>query len=143
MRVVVDASVALKWFFRIRDDEENVEQAVQILKAIGSGQLKMLQPPHFLAEMGAVLAREKPESAQTDLTDLMAIDSEVFEDPSVYMTAVDLASRLQQHLFDTLYQATALHVADATLVTADRRYYSKAKNFGSIRLLADFRLKAG
>lgn len=140
MRVVVDASVALKWFFRSRDDEKNVEQAVQILKAIGAGQLKMLQPPHFLAEMAAVLARETPESAQTDMTDLMAIDSEVFEDPAVYATAVDLACRMQHHLFDTLYHATALHVADAMLVTADKRYFHKATKFGSISLLRDFRL---
>lgn len=140
MRVVVDASVALKWFFRSRDEEKNVEQAVQILKAIGAGQLKMLQPPHFLAEMAAVLARETPESAQTDMTDLMAIDSEVFEDPAVYATAVDLACRMQHHLFDTLYHATALHVADAMLVTADKRYFHKATKFGSISLLRDFRL---
>lgn len=142
MRIVVDASVALKWFFRSRDDEENVEQAMQILKEIGSGRLDMLQPPHFLAEMGGVLAREKPDSAQTDLTNLMAIDSELFEDPAVYATAVDLACRMQHHLFDTLYHATALHVPDVMLVTADGRYFRKAKQFGSIGLLADFRLKA-
>jgi predicted nucleic acid-binding protein len=41
-------------------------------------------------------------------------------------------------LFDTLYHATAFHFGDAVLVTADERYYRKAKGHGRITLLKDF-----
>jgi len=137
--VVVDASVALKWFFRLRDDEADVDRALLMLSDIDAGHIRMMQPPHFLAEMGAVLAREKPAEAQADLADLLAIDSDLLDDRNVYATAVDLARQLRHHLFDTLYHATALHIPRATLVTADRRYYDKARDIGQIALLADFR----
>jgi predicted nucleic acid-binding protein len=38
----------------------------------------------------------------------------------------------------TLYHAVALHVPGASFVTADRRYYDKAKAEGRITLLADW-----
>ena len=50
--------------------------------------------------------------------------------------AVDV--RCQHHLFDTLYHAVAMQNPDATLVTADRRYYDKARSEGQIIMLADW-----
>lgn len=91
----------------------------------------MVQPPHFLAELGAVLEREKPADPEADLSSLMAGQFEV---------ACELAIRLGQHLFDTLYHAVALHTPSATLVTADARYFRKARKLGGIALLADFAL---
>jgi predicted nucleic acid-binding protein len=44
-------------------------------------------------------------------------------------------------MFDTLYHAVALHTPDAVLVTADKRYYDKARSEGQIILLADFKLE--
>jgi predicted nucleic acid-binding protein len=100
----------------------------------------MTQPPHFLADMGAVLAREKPADAEADLCSLMAVEFEVAAEPVVYQTASELAILLGQHLFDTLYHAVALHTPGATLVTADPRYFCKARKLGGIALLADFTL---
>ena len=74
MIVVVDASVALRWFFRLRDDEADMERALLLLGDIDAGRAHMVQPPHFLAEMGAVLAREKPAEAQADLADLLLLE---------------------------------------------------------------------
>lgn len=138
MILVVDASVAIKWFLNIREDEDHCRQALEILERIGDGRVRMMQPPHFLAEMGAVLAREKPEEAVSDLTDLMAVEFESAAEPLVYENACELAIRLGQHLFDTLYHALALHIPDATLVTADKRYFRNARDAGRIVLLADF-----
>lgn len=135
MKLVVDASVALKWFFRERDDEADVEPA--LLSALDAGRITMLQPPHFLAEMAAVLAREKPDTAHEDLADLQLVDWHTVVDPSIYTIGIDLARDLQQHLFDALYHATALHEPDTTLVTADERYYASAHPRGCIRRLAD------
>ena len=138
MILVVDASVALKWFFGERTDEDQIENAVSILRAVGDGRVQMVQPPHFLAEVAAVLAREQPATAREDLLLLQSVDWEVAEWPWVYDTAMDLSTRLRHHVFDTLYHATALHHEDAKLVTADEAYFEKAKAEGGIVPLGEF-----
>jgi len=140
MIIVVDASVALKWFFQSREDEADCDLALAILSGIDEGCIQMLQPPHFIAEVTAVLAREKPEEAQDDLSDLLNLESRFSVEPDIYATAMELAILCRHHLFDTLYHAVALNTAGATLVTADRRYYEKASGFGRMTLLADFKL---
>ena len=138
MILVLDASVAIKWFLHFREGEDHCQRALEILARVDEGRAVMVQPPHFLAEMGAVLAREKPADALSDLRDLMAVEFESVTEPVVYESACKLALRLGQHLFDTLYHAVALHTPGATLVTADKRYFSKARDVGRITLLADF-----
>ena len=135
MRLVVDASVALKWFFQDREDEDHVEAALGVLDALDQGHVRLIQPPHFLAEMAAVLIREKGETAYEDLRDLHALDWEVVDEPACYEEAMRLAATHQHHLFDTLYHATALQFSDGRLLTADRRYYDKATGEGRIDLL--------
>jgi len=138
--LVVDASVAAKWFLRSRRDEAHVAQALAILAGIDDGRVRMLQPPHFIAEIGAVLAREKPQDAQADLADLMAVEFEQAGDPALYPTACKLSVQLGHHLFDTLYHALALHTPGARLVTADRKYFDKARGIGHISYLPDLAL---
>lgn len=138
MIVVVDASVAVKWFLHTRPEEDHAEQAMKILELSALGSLQLCQPPHFLAEVAAVLARLKPDAASDDLSDLMAMEHPVLDTPAIYATALDLAMRHQHHLFDTLYHAVALHTPGAALITADQRYYDKAKAEGHITLLSDW-----
>ncbi len=142
MRCVVDASVALKWFFRSAPDEADVDTAVALLRAHRDGLVDFYQPPHFIAEVAAVLARTKPDEAQADLNDLMDIDCRIIEDAAIHQTALDLAIRLDHHLFDTLYHAVALHTPSAVLVTADQRYFAKAQPIRHILLLDDPALTA-
>lgn len=140
MIAVVDASVAIKWFLAFRPEEGNAEKALELLQQTASGRITLHQPPHFLAEVAAVLAREKPAEAHDDLLDLMAIEQITDHGPDIYATALDLSIRHGHHLFDTLYHAVALHTPGATLITADRRYYDKAQGDGRITLLADWTL---
>ena len=138
--VVVDASVAVKWFLRGNPDEPHTDLALRLLEQSVLGVLPMVQPSHFVAEVAAVLARLKPTEAQDDLFDLLDISFRTLTSPETYATALDLAMRHQHHLFDTLYHAVALHTPNAVLVTADTRYYAKARLEGHISLLADFSL---
>jgi predicted nucleic acid-binding protein len=57
---------------------------------------------------------------------------------TAYPKAIELAPQLDHHLFDTLYHAVALSVPGAVLVTADRRYFDKARDLGHIVWLAEF-----
>ena len=56
---------------------------------------------------------------------------------SEFKLASRMARNLDHHLFDTLYHALALQ-EQATLITADRRYFNKAAEIGSINMLANF-----
>ena len=128
MILTFDASVALKWFCRDRDDEA----------AVADGSVKLVQPPHFMAEMTAVLAREAPTTAVANIEDLRALDFAVCDADRLYPRAAELATQLKHHAFDTLYHAAALLTPNAVLVTADQTYFKKAKSFGKIELLSSF-----
>lgn len=140
MICVVDASVAVKWFvegdWALREDD--VEPARSLLLATADGSIDLLQPPHFLADVAAVLARLKPQGARQDLADLADLDIAWAEPAQALTVAIELATRLDHHLFDTLYHALALATPGAVLVTADRRYYDKARGLGRIAWLPAF-----
>ena len=138
MILVVDASVALKWFLNVSDAEPDSERALSLLSGIGDGSVQLVQPAHFVAEVAAVLAREKPDEALHHFPDLLEVEFRLIDTPAAFAAALDLSVRYQHHLFDTLYHAVALQVPDATLVTAERRYYDKVRREGQIVLLADW-----
>jgi predicted nucleic acid-binding protein len=138
---VVDASVAVKWFvnadWALRED--HLEPALDVLRASSQGTVELWQPPHFLAEVAAVLTRLKPDDAPTDIELLAALDIRWAQPTDACAQAMALARQLDHHLFDTLYHALALGLPGATLVTADRRYFDKARHLGGITWLPDWR----
>jgi predicted nucleic acid-binding protein len=138
---VVDASVAVKWFaegdWALREDD--IEPALEILKASTRGTLDFYQPPHFLAEVAAVVSRLAPNQAQQYIDNLAQLNITWAAPTVAYTRAIELAQQLDHHLFDTLYHAVALSVPGAVLVTADRRYFAKAQHLGQIAWLGDFK----
>lgn len=142
MKLVVDASVAVKWFLPESPREPDADQAAALLRAVREGGVDLLQPPHWLAEVAAVITRLRPEIAGEAIDLLDAMEFESTADPEVYKHASRLAKRLDQHLFDTLYHAVAL-ANDALLVTADARYLRKARHAGNIVALDDWQSPAG
>ena len=136
MRLVLDASVAFKWFFKGRPDEPDRDVAAEILEAYAASRLELLAPPHFQAEMCAVLAREAPDTMAENLADLLALAIPVRGDAAVYARAMQLSRDLDRHLFDTLYHAVALETEGSTLITSDARYFAKASGSGGIQLLS-------
>jgi predicted nucleic acid-binding protein len=137
-RLVVDASVIVKWLLPERDGEVDADRALALLGAVRRGTARVVQPPHWLAEVAAVLARSSPASALEDVADLSRLGFATEGHTAILLTACELAIDLGQHVFDTLYHAVALNTGSCTLVTADRRYYRKARRLGAIVLLADF-----
>jgi predicted nucleic acid-binding protein len=137
-RLVVDASVAIKWLLPERDDEANSDKALALLAGVREGAIELIQPPHWLAEVAAVLSRLSPATVEDDVVDLYALELPVLDTPTVYLTACELARSLNHHLFDTLYHAVALEAPNAALITADEHYYRKGAVRGSITLLSSF-----
>ena len=135
IRVVADASVAVKWAFPFRDDEEGGAKALALLDRFRRGETGLQQPPHWLAEVAAVISRRSPTTAREDIELLYALRVPVVDSPELYALGCELAVALDQHVFDTLYHAVALLSPECTLVTADERYYRKARKLGAISLL--------
>lgn len=137
-RIVADASVAIKWLLPQRHDESDWERALGMLQGIKTEQIELRQPPHWLAEVAAVVTRLSPATALEDISDLYAMDIPVVQSAEVYATACALSRDLDHHLFDTLYHAVALCLDGAVLVTADERYYRKASRRGRVKLLREY-----
>lgn len=140
IKLVVDASVAVKWFVRDSNDEEDVTPAVNILIGVGKNSVELIQPPHWMAEVTAVLSRLQPGLTDDAIDLLDAMEISTAADINVYKLASHLAAGLNHHLFDTLYHALAIE-EKAMLITADYRYFRKSKQHGSICMLTDFELE--
>ena len=95
MIAVVDASVAVKWFLSAKPNEDHADLALRILEQSVLGFLPFVQPPHFMAEVTAVLARLKSDVAHDDLFDLLNIRHSILGTPETYATALDLSIRYQ------------------------------------------------
>lgn len=137
MIAVLDASVIVKWFFPDPVREPEGDRALSVLEGIRQGGVEPLQPPHWLAEVAAVVARLDPKIVGQTIDLLDAMEFLVISESAVYKRAAMLASDLNQHLFDTLYHAVALE-RQAVLISADRRYYAEARHLGRIIYLADW-----
>lgn len=139
MKWVLHASVIVKWLLRDADRESHTVEALALMGAVADGRVDVLQPPHWLAEVAAVMARLSPATRAKDIPDLYALDFDIADSLAIYARATDLAAALNQHVFDTLYHAVALESPACTLVTADERYLRKAKSHGRIVGLDNWR----
>lgn len=137
MRLVVDASVVIKWLFADPEREEHTERATTLMAAIVRQETPAVQPVHWLAEVGAVLARITPDKAEQEIVLLSALGLAVQDGPEILQRACRLAIDLDHHLFDTLYHAVALET-ESVLVTADEHYLNKASDLGRIMHLAEW-----
>jgi len=138
--VVLDASVIVKWIFADRAEETHALQALQILQFIKESRVSVIQPPHWLAEVAAVIVRLAPDRVRQSVSLLHALEFPLVAGIEVYQKACELSAALNQHLFDTLYHAVALTEPGAILVTADDQYYRKAFTSGRIVRLREFSL---
>jgi predicted nucleic acid-binding protein len=137
MKLVVDASVAVKWILRDRPAERDVDRAAAVLGMVARGTASAIEPVHWVAEVAGVVARLAPGRVTPTIALLTHSRFPTRASRNTYRRAADLATSLNQHLFDTLYHAVALEQG-ATLVTADEAYFARAKDLGSIMRLADF-----
>lgn len=140
--LVLDASVVVTWVLSDPATEPDTDRAVQVLQGIHAGRLAVLEPPHWLAEVAAVICRLAPRRAHEVVQLLQAMELPVADHSDMYGRACDLAVRLGAHVFDTLYHAVALSEPDALLITADERYFRQARRAGQIVRLAEAPLDA-
>ncbi len=88
--LTLDASVIRKWYLD-PSVEADVEAAQAIAIALRAGQIAVVQPPHWLAEVAAVTARMLPNDAATIVDELAKLNLEAMAGTALYQRAVRLA----------------------------------------------------
>jgi len=136
---VIDASVVIKWLLQDPEREAGTEKATQLMELVTNGEQPVLQPTHWLVEVGAVLARESPGTAADDVGMLTALELPTTNELPVLRRGVELAMELKQHLFDSYYHGVALETPDGVLITADERYLRAAGAKGNIVSLMEWK----
>jgi predicted nucleic acid-binding protein len=117
--VVVDASVAAKWFF----PEEHSQAANRLF----SRRYELIAPDLLTAEFGnltwkRVRRRElTPDDASLLILDFLRLPVTLISSGPLLISALDLALETGRTVYDCLYLALALN-KDAVLVTADKRF---------------------
>ncbi len=130
--LVVDASVAVKWFF----PEIYSEAARQIVLS----KREFLAPDLIWPEVGQALLKKvrrneiTSEEAADILRDFSRFPLQTYESKILLDTAWVLADRHGVSVYDALYLALAMD-RDCSLVTADRKFYEALQKSSGRRLV--------
>lgn len=144
-RVVIDASVALKWRLR---DEEATEGADLLLDDFLVGKLSLLTPTLFDYEIAnalktaVVLNRLSEEDAIGALRDYREYAIERHEFLKIQEIALRLAYRYQRSVYDSACLALAQEEG-LWFFTGDRRLYNAvARTLSWVQWIGDYQLAA-
>jgi predicted nucleic acid-binding protein len=120
-RVVVDTSVAVKWFI----PEIHSTAAVRLLDP----DIIISAPDLIGPELGNTLWKKvrrqeiTPDEATKILNAFSRSGVEIYPSGALLVSALELATALDRTVYDSLYLALAV-AQDAVLVTADHRFHS-------------------
>ena len=138
-KLVVDASVAVKWFAV----ERFFEKALELRDAYINGTLELIAPSLMLYEVANALRfHRKLKFSREDITNaIISIKSiHIVHEPSEldWIKAAELSLKFNITIYDAIYISVALN-NNCKLVTSDERLYSKLKKLqDSIILLKYF-----
>lgn len=138
--LVIDASVAVKWFV----PEAGSTEARALLDRSERWEVALLAPELVLIETAHVLRGRVRQGevtvteARTALDRLFFTFSRIVPDEALVKAALGISFDLPVSVYDALYVALA-NRDDAELVTADRRLAAAVpRDIAAVTLLADF-----
>lgn len=120
-KIVVDASVAIKWFI----PEIHAHFASRLL----NNQLQLLAPDLIFAEAGNILWKKvrlqeiSVEIGQDILNDFQQLPFQISESETLIDLAWHIATQYQRTFYDSLYLALA-QSEQCLLVTADQKFFN-------------------
>lgn len=133
--VVVDSSVAFKWFHP--EGEDGVEAAVRLLDAHESAAVLLVAPTQLHVELANSLryTRLDPEAVTVIVESLDEYRVELFPStPARLARSVRLSYRHRMSIYDALFLQLAVELG-CPLVTADRRAFAHLDTPVEIRLI--------
>jgi predicted nucleic acid-binding protein len=125
---VLDASIAAKWLLP-RAGEPLAAEALELLDAYRSGELRFLVPDLFWAELGNViwksvrLGRLSKSAARIAMESLVPLPFPTFPAQALLESAFRIASTFDRSVYDCLYVALAV-TSGVPLITADEKLAS-------------------
>lgn len=127
-RVVIDASVAVKWLH----EEEKTKDALHLFDAISSGDTIAIEPDLVLYEVANALMRGigKPLEESYESMEILAVLpwQIVAPTPQLVKDAMQFAGEHPKlSVYDASYIAVALHY-DAVVITDDRKLHKTVGN---------------
>lgn len=129
MRTVIDASVALKWYF----DDPGTSVAARLLREHAAGDRDLLAPDLIVAEIGNALWK-RVRRGECDLPTAGSILSlwegerpQLVPSSLLVARAVAIATELDHPVYDCLYLAAAV-AFQASFATADRELADAARD---------------
>lgn len=134
-RLVIDSSVAFKWFHQ--EDEGHVAEAAALVWRQHSGDVQLTAPPAVLLELanGLRYSRLDQPSVLAIIDAFGSLGIELVEStPTRVVRATELSYRFGMAVYDALFLQLAEEL-DCPLVTADRRAFAKIETGVEIQLL--------
>lgn len=133
---IVDASVMVKW---AEVDEDDASIARLVKEDFLDGKIDIGFPDHVFFEVMNVLSIKRPDFASAFLSQILVMQMNEFR---LNLELGDLALNIAKKLlgvsfYDTVYHALAL-LLGAVFLTADEKYYKKARKLKNILLLKDY-----
>lgn len=133
--LIIDASVALKWF--LQEGEEDLSEAQALLQNLSD--VTLYAPQHFFIEVGATLYRKQKSLAKKELLALMEMGIILVKCHEALLTIADrLIKKYEVSLYDASYHALALYLS-GTLITADQKYFKTTRKEGGVMLLKHYK----
>lgn len=138
-RVVIDASVAAKWFI----EEKDTDKALQVRDLYVDEEISLTMPVLILFELGNALRKhpslsvEDSERALEAFLDLK-IELRSFAESTLLKEAYRLSKDLNISFYDASYVVLAM-LYEFIFLTGDEELYDKAKSSVNVVLLTDFK----
>ena len=135
VRVVLDTSVIVKWFFK--DDEKNTKKADLILKQYLNNEIKIIIPELSAFELANVLRNKikKYQNVNLDIIDrLYNLGIIFYINKEILKIATKIAANINESVYDCIFIATAERF-NCKLVTDDNSLFLNYAGYSSRKIV--------
>ncbi len=141
-RVVIDASVVLKWYL---SDEEHGEKALDILDGHTSDNFSLHAPVllEFEVANGLTIAKRRARVGNDDVLKAMdgftGLGIELYSLSPLFRKVLDYSDKYNISAYDAAYVALANDLK-TQLVTADKRLFNSTRKLKIVKWIGDFQI---
>ena len=140
--LVVDASVAVKWYL---SDEDYADQAGALLSQFRQGDIKLVAPEQIRYEVASAITvatrgrapRLTLEQGRRAIGEFLALDLETLGDDELVRLAYGITHEYDCAFYDALYLALAQEMG-VPFITADGRLYRRVRAIPTVLWISDF-----
>ncbi|MGI0480369.1 type II toxin-antitoxin system VapC family toxin [Geminocystis sp. CENA526] len=140
-KIVVDSSVAIKWFI----SQNYSFEANQILETYKTNKLSLIAPDLIYAEMGNIIWKIQrfqglnQEDAENILNVFQKIPLQIISGNQLLQDAYKFAIKYQRSIYDSLYVVLSVR-ENCRFISADEKLYNAIhQHIPNIKLLKDWK----